>query len=481
MGEFTDKKTLYFIEGATPTAAEALEIAKIEGKVFVRSARQDGQYANTLEVADYVAGTSVPTLYAQTYPFYAPRVLAKGRWGSTNTPLPMSLEGDSITNQSFTSTNVLNAIGWPVALNALSRNLFPIKSTQNFAASGGTLAQMDADIASQVGTMTGSILGICGGANDIAVTTPSLATFTTAFDDFKANVLTTQGKPMLWLAMLPRTQDAGVPLTAVQMRVLKQANQYFMANEDVEAGAIVVNAFEALCLPGTDQPDPRFFKNESGKLLHPNSDGALVIAKVAWRKLQNLGFTQRAVPPSAQNILTNKTLTGTGGTASTNASGTVADNCTLSGSGGTNSRVGSKPAGGGQGIAFAPASGSGASANVRLAHADILKSGGAYANGDVVYGWARIRVDAALRADGPYLQLTEVGSPSTIYLGYNKGGATTGFLNAVGDELFMVTPEFTIPSTNTALRMEAVSQCETAANAGITNFTVLEWGINKVV
>lgn len=74
MARVTDVKTLYFITGATPTAAEARAIAAIEGNVQVRSAVASAVYGSRLESTDFVGG-AVPAAYAaisRAYPVVLP-------------------------------------------------------------------------------------------------------------------------------------------------------------------------------------------------------------------------------------------------------------------------------------------------------------------------------------------------------------------------------------------------------------------------
>lgn len=63
MTRLSDRKVLYFIAGTTPSTTEAAEIARIEGKVYVRSAAKTTTYGTALESCDAVAG-QVPTAYS---------------------------------------------------------------------------------------------------------------------------------------------------------------------------------------------------------------------------------------------------------------------------------------------------------------------------------------------------------------------------------------------------------------------------------
>lgn len=390
------------------------------------------------------------------------------------------IEGDSISAQGITSTTTLNAIGFHNALNAISGNAFYYPFAENFAVGGGTLTTMESEKVTQLGSATASILHLLGGANDVGVTTPDLATMQTKWTSIKDYVISTLGKRMIAYTIMPRTQDLGVALTSTQLTALKDFNEWLLAQHNPTGGLICINIYDALC-SATDTPNPDYFKNESGKLLHPNPAGSLAAAKTAWAYLQTLGFVALPNPdPVTGNLFTYGAMTGTGGTLSTNASGSVVDGFTLSGSGGTQPRTGSVGSDG-QRIVWNPISGDGASANVKLTGSSVLKSGGSYDVGDTVYGWALVTINNASRMDGPYVQLTDVGSSSTAYVGFNKAGVSTGFMPSDAGTLLMTTRRFTVASGNTSLKPEVICQAECSANAGVVDFTVKSMGIVKVV
>jgi hypothetical protein len=402
----------------------------------------------------------------------------RGHYSLNNDPRAAQafLEGDSITSQSTTGSTVFNSIGYINAINAVSYNRFPYLIGENYGVGGGTLDTMNTDKTSLAGA-TGKILFFMGGTNDVGVATPNLATMQSNFTSIKNYVLGTLGKWMVAFTILPRTQDLGVPLTGLQLTALLGFNTWLKAQHNPSAGFFVVDGYAALC-SALDTPNPAYFKDETGKLLHPNPAGAIQLGKTAWTQLQSFGFISGSRPSNtAGNIFTFGAMTGSGGTASTNASGTVATGLTVSGSGGTQSRVCSVIATG-QRVVWSPISGDGAAANVRVAATSNITTG--YSIGDTVYGWAEVLINNALRMDGPYMQLTENGTPSTAYIGFNKAGATTGFMPSDAGTLFMVTPRFVIPATNTSLKPEVICQAECAANAGIVDFTVLGMGIAKV-
>lgn len=105
----SDKTTLFFIAGVTPTTGEQSLIDGIDGNVKVRSVLKDDAYANgaRLEAADYVAG-AVPADYLAAYPFL-PVI-----WPTEGT---FTAAGDSRTNGTLTSTanNLYLEANYPLA------------------------------------------------------------------------------------------------------------------------------------------------------------------------------------------------------------------------------------------------------------------------------------------------------------------------------------------------------------------------------
>jgi hypothetical protein len=109
-----------------------------------------------------------------------------------------------------------------------------------------------------------------------------------------------------------------------------------------------------------------------------------------------------------------------------------------------------------------------------------LKSGGSYNNGDRIFAYAEVTIHNALRCDGPFIQITETGTPSTAYIGFNKAGATTGFISSTAGRFYMVTPVFTIPTTNVSLKPEVICQAETLTLPGIVDLTIHSMGVVKL-
>jgi hypothetical protein len=267
------------------------------------------------------------------------------------------LEGDSLTSQHTTSTTIFNSIGYVNALNAYSKGRTPYLITENFGLGGGTLNTINSEKTS-LAAATSQCLIFMAGTNDAGVASPNLATMKSDFLSIKNYVMNTLGKRMIVVTILPRTQDAGVPLTTTQLNVIKDYNAFLKAMNNPSAGFIVIDGYNDLCITA-DTPNPTMFKDESGKLLHINPEGSLTLARSMWRQLRSYGFRPGNIPST--NLFTFGNMTGTSGVVSTNASGQVVNGLTLSGSGGTNTRLGIVTAYG-QRVTWSPAATSGASA-----------------------------------------------------------------------------------------------------------------------
>lgn len=388
------------------------------------------------------------------------------------------LEGDSISSQSITSTTTFNAIGYINALNALSNNLFPNELSENVAVGGGTLTSMNTDKATDDGIfgINKGLVFFLAGANDVGVASPDLATMKSDFTAIKDYTITTLGKSMVASTILPRTQDAGVALTSTQLTALKAFNSWLLGLHDPANGLIVCDLYDGMT-SSADTPDADYFKDESGKLLHPNVAGSIQMARLIWARLQTLGFKARSVP--AQNIWNFGDMSGTGGTLSLNAAGVVSDGYTLLGYGNNGEdRTGSVDADGQRIVFNGIAGGSGSASVILLPSAEILKSGGTYADGDRIYAWAEVTINDAANCDGAWLILNQTGGSDMV--GFNKAGSSTGFMPSDAGRLFMVTPAVTVTSGVTGISPEINCQAYTPTENATVDFTVHRMGISKV-
>jgi len=389
--------------------------------------------------------------------------------------LTVALEGDSIPGQNTTSTTVFNAIGFLNSVNALSGNRFPYAISQNFATGGGTLASVNSEKVTQLGTATGEMLFLLVGTNDWAAST-AIGTMQSNLTAIKDYWVTTLQKRICIIGLLPRTQNGGTPMGSTLIGVARTYNAWLVAQRDVANGVHVVDAYDALCTTSTDEPNPTYFKDESGKLLHPNTAGSLVLGQAIWTQLKVDGFSGKDAPPvGGSNLFTFGAMSGSGGTATSPATGTVATGLTVTGSGGSQART--CTVSNGQRVQFAPSSGDGASVNFKVTATTNVVAAGGYSVGDTVCGWALISTGTLNLCDGPWLQLTDVGSTSTVYYGYNKGGSTTGYFPSDQNFILMSTPDFTVASGNTGLKPEVVCQVNATGAGGLADVTVHSMGI----
>lgn len=389
--------------------------------------------------------------------------------------LTATIEGDSIPAQNTTGTTIYNAIGFLNSVNAISGNRFPYAISQNLAVGGGTLASVNTDKVSQFASATGDILFLCIGTNDWAASV-AIATMQSNLTAIKDYWLTTIQKRIVIIGLLPRTQNGGTPMGSTLISTARTYNSWLVAQRDVANGVHIVDAYDALCTAGTDEPNPSYFKNESGKYLHPNTAGSLVLGQAIWTQLKIDGFKGKDAPPvKGSNIFDNGTMSGSGGTATSPAIGTVAAGITVTGSGGSQART--CTVSNGQRVQFAPNSGDGSSANFKVTATTNIVSAGGYQVGDTVRGWALISTGTLNLCDGPWMQLTDVGSTSTAYYGFNKGGSTTGYFPSNQNYILMSTPDFVVAAGNTGLKPEVVCQVNATGAGGLADVTVHAMGV----
>jgi hypothetical protein len=390
-------------------------------------------------------------------------------------------------SQNTTSTTVKNSIGMMNAINADSYDMLPYLIANNYAVGGGTLATVATDIVALGNPPTTGYV-ICASTNEIGNVTlvdlttenATLVSLEASYNTIVNHVCGTHKKNVTFFTTFPRTLDNGVPLNAFQLSALKRWNALLLTKHNPVAGVIVIPVYEELC-SAADTPNPADFKNETGKLLHVNPSGSLKISKAAVPYLKRLGFREGIRPDNkAGNLFKFGNIDGTGGgVASTNASGQVALGFTVSGSGGVQSRVCSLSATGMK-IVWNPISGDGASPNVKAACTTNIVPADGYAVGDKVIAWMEVTVGDALRMDGPYITATETGSPSTAYTGFNKAGASTGFMVAFAGKKYIATNPFTIPATNTSIKIELVCQADCVSNPGKVELELHAMGLMKV-
>lgn len=113
-----------------------------------------------------------------------------------------------------------------------------------------------------------------------------------------------------------------------------------------------------------------------------------------------------------------------------------------------------------------------------LDHTPNITSG--YAVGDNVYGWADVEINDAILSDGPFVGLDDVGTSTVQYVGFNKGGNTTGYMPAGAGRLYMRTPTFAVQASNTGLLLKVRGQINAASSAGKIDLYVHSAGIKKV-
>lgn len=387
----------------------------------------------------------------------------------------IALEGDSITLQNYTAYSAgsaTNAIGFANWLMALSYRTTYYTPSNFYALGGGDLLDAEVTKETQIGTMTAQTLFLMIGTNDVP-SARTLLQMQTAWLSIKDYTLSL-GKNILAICIPPRTVDNGVALTMGQLTKLKDFNAWLETQNDPENGILVINPYDALVMTGTDDPNPDYFKNESGKLLHPNVEGAYLIAKAVWDKLKLLGYEQNSPPQNDSSTIITNTV---GGTVSTNATGQVVDGFTLFGYGdnGVN-RAGSVSADG-QNIIFSNPTGGGSSSNYYF---DPISPDTSFSAGDEVFAWAEITVHSANNSDGPFLELEETADTDMTYSAMQKAGNSTGYMPALNEKLLFTTVPVTLSSGHIDLKLSIQGQLNAESEDANIDMTVHNVGVTLI-
>lgn len=390
-----------------------------------------------------------------------------------------ALVGDSITLQN-SSSNRLNSLGYVTQHNYRTNNRFPFSHEDNYAAGGGSLGDMASNIATDLANKDYDAVFFMGGANDVPSgnALSQMQTWASTVRD----AVSAKGAALFWYTILPRTLDGGAPLSASEKQKLLDFNDWVTAQHNPSAGIYVIDAYDDLA-DGSGDPDPQYFQDESGKLLHPNVMGAYKIS-VKSDDILTPFFGSRDQIPTLGDSLLLRDMSGTGGTIefTNTASGVVADGVNVYGFGNNDplSRVFSKTGDDRQNADIDIPDVGNSSVNYYMEEINSFSSN--FTTGDKLYAWAAVRINSGSFSDGPQLFLRDTNA-STNYVGFVKAGGTSGSLpaNDIGDGL-ITTPVFEVSADagSTDLDLYILGQIDADGQSGSVDFDVVSWGINKL-
>lgn len=310
--------------------------------------------------------------------------------------------GDSMTyyniyNKQGTANDIAsNAEGQYMNYMSLSNYRMRMSSKNNLGVSGDTTTAIIARMATAVQGRHFKKIFIMAGTNNVknnpcndsaaalTMTNATLADLNTIYDYFAS----TLGKQVIAVTMPPRSDWGG--FTATQIGFGKQnintINAGIMAQNGTRNNRVKCVDLYSLLNAGSDIPITTALVDG----LHFSPYGAMLYGQGLYNALNSVYGSASLPDFSASNLLTNGTLTGTGG-SKTGATGSVADGFSLVLSGGTGASptaAGSKPSSTVQQVALNCAAGASSAVSVKFSQS--ISSG--FAVGDTVYAQAVIEV-----------------------------------------------------------------------------------------
>lgn len=330
------------LEGSSITALRGVEVSPDGTKMFVSASTPQHTYQFTLSTPFDVSTATYDSVYldrsaqagadtAMNGIFVTPDADSMFAVGSSNdkiikytlaltdlTAKIVALIGDSITAQNTTvntTSNKFEAQGYMTMLNYVTDNRYDFQPSANLGVGGETLSEIEARITS-LAALNPDIVFVLGGSNDVTAATTAAA-MQTSLGNIRDYVIDTLGAVCVMLTIPPRTQVGGAALSGADQTKLDTVNAWILAQN--KTGLYTVDIYSALVSTGTDNPDPTYFKDESGTLLHPNPAGGFVIGNTINTVLNPVyGDYTQGQWKTGTNLLSVSTTTGTGGTADAN-------------------------------------------------------------------------------------------------------------------------------------------------------------------
>lgn len=312
-----------------------------------------------------------------------------------------------ITSGGTQRTN--ESVGYLTCYNALSGQRMTFEVANNQGVSGNTTADMLAR-RTDLAALSFDVCFVLGGTNDITAKTAA-STITSNLGTIYDYLCNTLGKTVIALTILPRSYWTG--FTAGEITAgkadINTVNTWIMNQNGSRGGKVIaVNLYTNFT--GSTPDEPKTSATYDG--LHPAPYGGMINGMDLYAALEPYFGNAAAIDFSTGNLLTNGTLSGTGGTASTNFTGSVASNFTAEGFGGTGGRTASKPSANVQRLVMGVTNGT-SSDSMRLKQA--ITTG--FAVGDTLYGLALVQISgtpARIYQNALQLRLTGTGVPTLV-------------------------------------------------------------------
>jgi lysophospholipase L1-like esterase len=390
-----------------------------------------------------------------------------------------ALMGDSISSYGNSSSAFFEAhenAGYFTAYNALSGARMQLPLTNNKGIAGNQTSQMVSRLASDLGALPFDTCFVMGGINDIN-SEVSISAIISNLSAIVNYITGTLDKRCVLLTILSRSTWPGgwnsTQISTAKTKI-KTINAWIMAQHGTRRGKVVsVDVYTNF----TNVSDEAIV-NMTADGVHPVPYGAMRIGKDIQTRLSsyygagNLGF-------SSNNLLSNGLLSGTGGSAGANTTGTVASSFTASGSGGTGGRTASKNGDGSQRLEMVVTGGT-STDTMRLVQA--ISAG--FTTGDTVYGAALVEISGTpvnIMRGALDVILSGTGIPSkNTVRGFDDSGYVVAETYMTAGTYLITTPDLAISSgTSLSLewRYEMVGNSSSSPSSGIVN--ILGAGIFK--
>lgn len=226
------------------------------------------------------------------------------------------------------------SFGYMSWLRYLSRNAFDFDGNSNFGVVGDTTAQILARTAAALTASNAATWFVMGGINDRGASPLTLAQ---SQSNIAAIVQMVLNAGRIVVLMVPTgsgdTSNTGQRLTSTQLLIHQQFRRWLFETYSATPGVILVDTWPAYTDPASTLGDNIVGRTYDG--LHPSPDGAFRLASLLL-PVANMLFPPRSfLPASASDVYDatnnpngalnlNPLFTGTGGTAGTQGSGTIA-------------------------------------------------------------------------------------------------------------------------------------------------------------
>lgn len=377
-----------------------------------------------------------------------------------------ALFGDSISNQNSAALSTMSvhyAHGYFTNYNALSGGRMILPPANNKGVSGERTNQMFSRMVTDLSPLTFDTCFFLGGTNDISNGDSEIGIIEN-ISKILNYVTLALGKRAVIMTMIPRVQTSDIANKKARMATV---NAWIMNQHGSRRGKVIAADLFTDMDDGTGDP----LTNMTSDGVHPNSYGAMVCGLALSARLQPY-YGANTFDFSSGNLLSNGALTGVGGTAGSNTSGSVATSFTASGSGGTGGRTASKNGDGSQRLAMSL---SGATATDTMRLSQSVSSG--FTVGDTVYSVALVQISGTpvqIYKSALDVRLTGTGVPTLANATTMENQTQTNFISEqylTPGQYFLVTPDLTI-SSGSSMSLEWRYEMQGTSSTGTSSGTI---------